>query len=154
MQSSLHSSFQLNNAFDVPFLMEMHDNDLSAISAILFTASQQIAEELDRCMILAEKGDCSELKRRVHLVKPLWGYCGLPQMQMKYQLLEYFIANQRRVLTKAAIAEHIWGDEYDQVSNYDFIYTHIKNLRKKIQQTVGKDYIKSVYGIGYKLSDK
>ena len=91
MQSSLHSSFQLNNAFDVPFLMEMHDNDLSAISAILFTASQQIAEELDRCMILAEKGDCSELKRRVHLVKPLWGYCGLPQMQMKYQLLEYFL---------------------------------------------------------------
>jgi hypothetical protein len=91
MQTSLHSSFQLNNAFDVPFLLEMHDNDLSAISAILFTASQQIAEELDRCMILAEKGDCSELKRRVHLVKPLWGYCGLPQMQMKYQLLEYFL---------------------------------------------------------------
>jgi hypothetical protein len=91
MQSSLHSSFQLNNAFDVPFLLEMHDNDLSAISAILFTASQQITEELDRCMILAEKGDCSELKRRVHLVKPLWGYCGLPQMQMKYQLLEYFL---------------------------------------------------------------
>ncbi|MEJ7685217.1 MAG: response regulator transcription factor [Segetibacter sp.] len=48
----------------------------------------------------------------------------------EYQLLEYFIANQRRVLTKAAIASHIWGDEYDQVSNYDFIYTHIKNLRK------------------------
>ncbi len=91
MQTSLHSAFQLNNAFDVPFLLEMHDNDLSAISAILFTASQQIAEELDRCMILAEKGDCSELKRRVHLVKPLWGYCGLPQMQMKYQLLEYFL---------------------------------------------------------------
>ena len=91
MQTSLHSAFQLNNAFDVPFLLEMHDNDLAAISAILFTASQQIAEELDRCMILAEKGDCSELKRRVHLVKPLWGYCGLPQMQMKYQLLEYFL---------------------------------------------------------------
>lgn len=71
--------------------MEMNDNDLSAISAILVTASQQIAEELDRCMILAEKGDCSELKRRVHLVKPLWGYCGLPQMQMKYQLLESFL---------------------------------------------------------------
>ncbi|ULQ52856.1 hypothetical protein [Flavihumibacter fluvii] len=91
MQTGLHSAFQLNNAFDVPFLLEMHDNDLSAISAILFTASQQIAEELERCMILAEKGDCSELKRRVHLVKPLWGYCGLPQMQMKYQLLEYFL---------------------------------------------------------------
>jgi hypothetical protein len=91
MQASTQSSYQLNQAFDVPFLMEMNDNDLSAISAILVTASQQIAEELDRCMILAEKGDCSELKRRVHLVKPLWGYCGLPQMQMKYQLLETFL---------------------------------------------------------------
>ncbi|MBZ5857342.1 hypothetical protein [Flavihumibacter profundi] len=91
MQTSTQRAYQLNQAFDVPFLMEMHDNDLSAISAILVTASQQIAEELDRCMILAEKGDCNEIKRRIHLVKPLWGYCGLPQLQMKYQLLEYFL---------------------------------------------------------------
>ncbi|GAO44775.1 hypothetical protein [Flavihumibacter petaseus] len=91
MQATSTRAFQLNTAFDVSFLMEMHDSDLSAISAILVTSSQQIAEELDRYMILAQKGDCSELKRRVHLVKPLWGYCGLPQMQMKYQLLEHFL---------------------------------------------------------------
>lgn len=97
MHASTQSGYQLNQAFDVPFLMEMNDNDLSAISAILVTASQQIAEELDRCMILADKGDCSELKRRVHLVKPLWGYCGLPQMQMKYQLLETFLGEHPSV---------------------------------------------------------
>ncbi len=97
MQPSSTSAFQLSNAFDVNFLMEMHDSDLSAISAILVTASQQITEELERYMILAEKGDCSELKRRVHLVKPLWGYCGLPQMQMKYQLLEYFLGENPSV---------------------------------------------------------
>jgi hypothetical protein len=91
MQTSSPRAFQLNNAFDVPLLMEMHDNDLLAISAILVTASHQISEELDRCMILAEKGDCNELKRRVHLVKPLWGFCGLPQMQTKYQFLEQFL---------------------------------------------------------------
>lgn len=90
MQTSSTRAFQLSNAFDVSFLMEMHDSDLSAISAILVTSSQQIAEELDRYMILAEKGDCNELKRRVHLVKPLWGYCGLPDMQNTYQLLEDF----------------------------------------------------------------
>lgn len=71
----------------------------------------------------------------------------------EYQLLEYFIANQRRVLTKAAIAEHIWGDEYDQVSNYDFIYTHIKNLRKKLIDAGCEDYIKTVYGTGYRFTD-
>ena len=73
--------------------------------------------------------------------------------EKEYQLLEYFIANQRRVLTKAAIASHIWGDEYDQVSNYDFIYTHIKNLRKKLIDAGCSDYIKTVYGTGYRFTD-
>lgn len=71
----------------------------------------------------------------------------------EYQLLEYFIANQRRVLTKAAIAQHIWGDEYEQVSNYDFIYTHIKNLRKKLVDAGCEDYIKTVHGTGYRFTD-
>ena len=73
--------------------------------------------------------------------------------EKEYQLLEYFIANKRRVLTKAAIASHIWGDEYDQVSNYDFIYTHIKNLRKKLLDSGCEDYIKTVYGTGYRFTD-
>jgi DNA-binding response OmpR family regulator len=71
----------------------------------------------------------------------------------EYQLLEYFIVNQRRLLTKSAIAEHIWGDEYDRVSNYDFIYTHIKNLRRKIMEAGSLDYIKTVYGTGYRFTD-
>jgi DNA-binding response OmpR family regulator len=71
----------------------------------------------------------------------------------EYQLLEYFIVNQRRLLTKSAIASHIWGDEYDQVSNYDFIYTHIKNLRRKIMEAGSLDYIKTVYGTGYRFTD-
>jgi DNA-binding response OmpR family regulator len=71
----------------------------------------------------------------------------------EYQLLEYFIANKRRVLTKAAIASHIWGDEYEQVSSYDFIYTHIKNLRKKLIDAGSGDYIKTVYGTGYRFTD-
>jgi len=71
----------------------------------------------------------------------------------EYQLLEYFIANQRRVLTKSAIAEHIWGDEYLQVGNYDFIYTHIKNLRKKLMVAGSADYIKTVHGAGYRFTD-
>jgi DNA-binding response OmpR family regulator len=71
----------------------------------------------------------------------------------EYQLLEYFIANQRRLLTKAAIAEHVWGDEYMHISNYDFIYTHIKNLRKKLVDAGSGDYIKTAYGAGYRFTD-
>jgi DNA-binding response OmpR family regulator len=73
--------------------------------------------------------------------------------EKEYQLLEYFIANQRRVLTKGAIASHIWGDEYEQVSSYDFIYSHIKNLRKKLIDAGSEDYIKTVYGTGYRFTD-
>jgi len=73
--------------------------------------------------------------------------------EKEYRLLEYFIANQRRVLTKAAIAEHVWGDEYEQVSNYDFIYTHMKNLRKKLMDAGADDYIKTVHGVGYRFTD-
>ncbi len=72
----------------------------------------------------------------------------------EYKLLEYFIANQHRLLTKTAIAEHIWGDEYVHVSNYDFIYTHIKNLRKKLIDARCEDYIKTVYNAGYRFTDR
>jgi len=71
----------------------------------------------------------------------------------EYRLLEYFIANQRRVLTKGAIAEHIWGDEYLHVSNFDFIYSHIKNLRKKLIDAGSEDYIKTEYRSGYRFTD-
>lgn len=68
----------------------------------------------------------------------------------EYELLLYFMINKNRVISKNAIAEHLWGDEME--GNYDFIYTHIKNLRKKLSDAGNADYIKSVYGMGYKFS--
>ena len=70
----------------------------------------------------------------------------------EYDLLLYFVYNRNRVLTKESIAEHLWGDHIDQADNFDFIYNHIKNLRKKIVQAGGKDCIRSMYGMGYKFS--
>ena len=71
----------------------------------------------------------------------------------EYQLLEYFIANKLRLLTKGAIAEHIWGDEYLHASNFDFIYAHIKNLRKKLIEAGSEDYIKTEHRLGYRFTD-
>lgn len=73
--------------------------------------------------------------------------------EKEYRLLEYFVANRGRVLTKAAIASHVWGDEYEQVSQFDFIYTHIKNLRRKMIEAGAGDYIKTVHGVGYRFND-
>ena len=72
----------------------------------------------------------------------------------EFDLLLYFISNQNRVLTKEAIAEHLWGDNMDMADSYDFIYSHLKNLRKKIEDLGGKDYIQTVYGIGYKFAEE
>jgi len=72
--------------------------------------------------------------------------------RMEYDLLLYLTSNKNRVISKAAMAEHIWGDSMDMAGNYDFLYTHIKNLRKKLLQAGCPDYIKSVYGLGYKFS--
>lgn len=70
----------------------------------------------------------------------------------EYELLLFFISAKNKVITKNAIAEHLWGDDMDQSDSYDFIYTHIKNLRKKMLEKGCEDYIKTVYGIGYNFS--
>jgi DNA-binding response OmpR family regulator len=72
--------------------------------------------------------------------------------RMEYDLLLYFAGNKNKVISKGAIAEHLWGDDMDLAGNYDFLYTHIKNLRKKLMQAGCTDYIKSVYGLGYKFT--
>ena len=71
----------------------------------------------------------------------------------EYFLLLYFITNKDRVLTKEAIAEHLWGDNIDMVDNFDFIYTHMRNLRKKLKKSGANDYLQTIYGLGYKFGE-
>jgi len=78
--------------------------------------------------------------------------CKVELTKKEYDLLLYFISNKNRVIAKNAIAIHLWGDHYDIADNYGFIYTHIKNLRKKLVQAGARDYIQSIYGMGYKFS--
>ncbi|TDG36155.1 response regulator transcription factor [Pedobacter changchengzhani] len=72
----------------------------------------------------------------------------------EFNLLIYFLANKNKVVSKNAIAEHLWGDEMDMSDDFDFIYTHVKNLRKKLLEAGSKDYLHSVYGVGYKFSQQ
>ena len=70
----------------------------------------------------------------------------------EYNLLLYLIVNRNRVLSKQAIAEHLWGDDYDMAESYDFVYVHINNLRRKLIEGGARDFIRTVYGMGYKFS--
>lgn len=72
----------------------------------------------------------------------------------EFDLLLYFVVNKNRVLSKQSIAAHLWGDYTDDLANFDFVYQHVKNLRKKVGQANGVDYIETVYGLGYKFNTK
>jgi DNA-binding response OmpR family regulator len=65
-------------------------------------------------------------------------------------LLLLLIGNVNKVLSKSAIAEHLSGDMADMLDNHDFVYAHIKNLKKKLSEAGGGDHIKTIYGLGYK----
>ena len=70
----------------------------------------------------------------------------------EFDLLYYFIINQNRLINKTAIAEYVWGDHTDQADNLDFVYSQIKNLRKKLKDSNAEIDIQAVYGIGYKMT--
>ena len=72
----------------------------------------------------------------------------------EYAMLLYFVSNKNKVVSKNAIAEHLWGDGIDLADNFDFIYSHIKNLRKKLIEAGCADYIHAAYGMGYKFTDQ
>ena len=69
----------------------------------------------------------------------------------EFDILVYLARNKNRVVTKDSIAEYLWGDYMDDALSYDFIYAHVKNLRKKLVQNDCGDYLQTVYGVGYKF---
>lgn len=72
----------------------------------------------------------------------------------EYDLLMFLVVNKNRVISKNAIVVHILGDEAEWLMQYDVVYAHIKNLRKKLTDSGCEVYIQSRYGIGYKIELK
>lgn len=96
--------------------------------------------------------ECNEIKINTDAAEVFVSGTQLELTKKEYELLVYFIANQNRVITKQSIAEHLWGDHADFYDSFDFVYQHIKNLRKKILSAGGGDYINTIYGMGYKFN--
>ena len=71
----------------------------------------------------------------------------------EFDLLYYFVVNANRVINKMSLAESVWGDNIDQADSLDFIYSQVKNLRKKLKHANASVELKAVYGFGYKLSE-
>ena len=72
----------------------------------------------------------------------------------EFDLLLYFIGNKNKVISKSTLAEHLSGDFADMLDNHDFVYAHVKNLKKKLNDAGCEHYLKTVYGTGYKWEAK
>ena len=112
------------------------------IKAILRRKTNQFNEELNFNKLLIHLGERKVIANNVEL----------KLTKKEYDILLYLARNKNRVVTKDSIAEHLWGDYMDDAVSFDFIYAHVKNLRKKLKQNECGDYLKTVYGIGYKFT--
>ena len=75
----------------------------------------------------------------------------LPLNRKEFDLLYYFMVTPHSLLNKTPLTEAVWGDNIDQADDLEFLYSQVKNLRRKLK-TAGADVeIKAVYGFGYKL---
>ncbi len=73
----------------------------------------------------------------------------IPLTRTEFELLTFFVGNAGKVISKPAIAEHLSGEMADMMDSFDFIYSHIKNLKMKLAKAGVRDCIKTVYGTGY-----
>ena len=67
-------------------------------------------------------------------------------------LLAILLKNPQKTFTKANLYESVWNDTYIYEDNT--INVHMSNLRSKLKNATGQDYIETVWGIGYKLKQE
>jgi DNA-binding response OmpR family regulator len=69
----------------------------------------------------------------------------------EFDMLSFFVNNPNKLISKENVAEYVWGDNIDLADNFDFVYSQVKNLRKKLKTANSDIEIKNIYGIGYQL---
>ena len=122
-----------------PFVFE---ELLARIRALLRrTSYQEPPTELKVADVTLNRGT-REVRRDGNLIK----------LTIKeFSLLEYLMSHPDRVLSRTLILEHVWGYQFDSLTNVVDVY--IRYLRNKIDPGYSKKLIQTVRGIGYKISN-
>lgn len=92
----------------------------------------------------------NELKVELLSKTVMVGSNSVPLTKKEFDLLLLFLGNKNKVISKNALAEHLSGDIADMFDNHDFVYAHVKNLKKKLSEAGCENYLKTIYGTGYK----
>ena len=90
-----------------------------------------------------------EIDLQLHSVKVKDSIVNLTKKE--FDILQHLIANKNRVVSKNSLAEYIWGDHVDNVNSFDFLFVHLKNLKKKLKQVEASVEIRNIYGVGYQI---
>jgi DNA-binding response OmpR family regulator len=69
----------------------------------------------------------------------------------EYAILTHLINNHKRVITKVSLAEYIWGDYVDEAQSFDFLFSQIRNLKRKLKDAGAQVEINNIYGVGYQI---
>ncbi len=118
---------------------------LSELNARIKAVMRRKASDFAREMVFGE------LVIRLDEREASVGEESLKLTKKEFDILVYLARNKNRVVTKESIAEHLWGDYMDEAVSFDFIYAHVKNLRRKLSECDYGDYLQTVYGVGYKF---
>jgi len=121
-----------------------------------------LAELLSRIKSVMRRGNqggemfisCGNVKVNPHTFDVWVGDTKVDLSRKEFDVLLYFMQRPGRLVSKSMLAEAIWGDHFDDVDSYDFVYAQIKNLRKRLTAWNSGIEIVAVYGMGYKLVEK
>lgn len=69
----------------------------------------------------------------------------------EFRILLFLARNRNRLVSKDQLIDYLWGEEAEDADGYDFLYAHLKNLRRKLSAAAAPDFIETVYGMGYIL---
>jgi DNA-binding response OmpR family regulator len=71
----------------------------------------------------------------------------------EFDILQHLVANKNRIISKNSLAEYIWGDHVDNADSFDFLFAHLKNLKKKLKVADAAFEIRNIYGVGYQVCE-
>ncbi|MFT4033263.1 MAG: response regulator transcription factor [Siphonobacter sp.] len=71
--------------------------------------------------------------------------------QSQLRILYYLLINKNRIVSKESLSDYVLKEDIDMVDSFDYIYTHIKNLRQKLKKEACEVSIVTMYGMGYSL---
>jgi DNA-binding response OmpR family regulator len=69
----------------------------------------------------------------------------------EFDLLYFLLIHKNKVINRFQLAEHIWGEYFEDDHQSNFIDVHVKNVRKKLGAYASTDWLETVRGVGYKI---